>query len=207
VQDQYSPASGIKDREAGLTVLLHLCAVGDSPAFQKLYKAEASRLQALAMHIVRDQQLATDAVHDAFVEVWRHAGQFRPELGNPGAWLAGIVRFRAIDIKRHRAREPLVRDIPDQKDEEPDALDRLVKAAEVEALYRSLGLLGAKQRQMLTHAYFDGLTHREIASKYDLPIGTVKSWVRRALLQLKDDLTSEATTAVSTRCFARSSSS
>ena len=155
-------------------------------------------MQSLAMHITNDSGLAADAVHDTFVEVWRNAGRFRPERGNPGAWLTGIVRFRAIDIRRLRARETLVRDIPDQEDKEPNALACLVGVVEAETLHRCLDLLGAKRRQMLICAYVEGLTHREIASKYDLPIGTVKSWVRRALAQLKDELTREETCSVRT---------
>ena len=137
------------------------------------------------MRITNDPELAEDAVHDTFVQVWKRAASFDPERGNAGAWLTGIVRYRAFDIRKPRARERLVRDFPDQEDETPDALARLVRFAEAKALHRCLGLLEPDRRQMLISSYVDGLSREEIARKYELPLGTVKSWIRRSLMRLK----------------------
>ena len=149
---------------------------------------EAARLHGLAMRITGDPDLAADAVHDTFVQVWKHADKFKPELGTAGSWLTGIVRYRALDIRQGRAREWLRSDLPDKEDDAPDALACLIETAEAEALSRCLALLEPKRRQMIISAYVDGLTQIEIARKYGVPIGTVKCWIRRALAQLKHAL-------------------
>ena len=174
-----------KEREASLAALLQRCAAGDSKAFRDLYDAQASILHSLAMRITNDPELAADAVHDTFVQVWRRAAKFDPERGNAGAWLTGIVRYRALDTRRPRARENLVSDLPDQEDETPNALARLVEIAEGEALYRCLALLEPDRRQMLVSAYVDGLSREKIADRYEVPLGTMKSWIRRALARLR----------------------
>ena len=174
-----------KEREASLAALLQRCAAGDSKAFRDLYDAQASILHNLAMRITNDPELAADAVHDTFVQVWRRAAKFDPERGNAGAWLTGIVRYRALDTRRPRARENLVSDLPDQEDETPNALARLVEIAEGEALYRCLALLEPDRRQMLVSAYVDGLSREKIADRYEVPLGTMKSWIRRALARLR----------------------
>ena len=140
------------------------------------------------MRITNDPELAEDAVQDAFVQVWKRAASFDPERGNASAWLTGIVRYRAFDMRRPRARERLVQDFPDQQDETPDALARLIGIAEAEALHRCLESLEPDRRQMLVGAYVDGLSREEIARKYDVPVGTIKSWIRRSLVRLKQCL-------------------
>ena len=186
LRDQTKKAA--EEREANLAVLLRRCAAADSTALHEIYIRQASHLFGLAMRITNDAELAEDAVHDTFVQVWKRAATFDPERGNAAAWLTGIVRYRAFDIRRPRARERLVRDFPDQEDETPDALARLVGIAEAKALHRCLGILEPDRRQMLVSAYIDGLSREEIARKYDVPLGTVKSWIRRSLVRLKQCL-------------------
>lgn len=94
-----------KERETILAVLLCRCAAGDSSALHELYIAQASRLHGLAIRITNDPELAADAVHDTFVQVWKRAARFDPKRGNVDAWLTGIVRYRALDIRKSRSRE------------------------------------------------------------------------------------------------------
>ena len=174
-----------KKRETYLATLLARCAARDSSALQDLYITQASHLHGLAIRITGDTDLAADAVHDTFLQVWKLAAQFDPERGNAGAWLTGIVRYRALDIRRPRARERLLPDLPDREDESPDSLAHLITIAEAEALHRCLALLEPDRRQMLVSAYVDDDTREEIARRYEVPVGTIKSWIRRDLARLK----------------------
>ncbi len=174
-----------RECEANLAALVRQCAAGQSSALHQLYLAQASRLHGLAMRILNDPGLAADAVHDTFVQVWTRASTFDPERGNTSAWLTALVRYRALDIKRPRGRERLMPDLPDREDETPDALGHLVGTTEAEALHRCLELLEPDRRQMLMSAYVDGLSREELAGRYYVPVGTMKSWIRRALARLK----------------------
>jgi RNA polymerase sigma-70 factor (ECF subfamily) len=173
------------DGDAMLTALLARCAGGDAAAFRALYSAQAPRMHGLAMRITRDPALAADAMHDAFVQVWKHAVRFDPERGAAGAWLTSIVRYRALDITRRRVREQPGYEAPEQEDESPDALAQLVASAEGAALRRCLEELEPDRRALLISAYTEGLSHSELAEKSGSPLGTIKSWIRRSLASLK----------------------
>ncbi|MCB8883338.1 sigma-70 family RNA polymerase sigma factor [Acidisoma cellulosilytica] len=168
-----------------LTALLLRCATGDRTAFRALYDAQSSRLHGLAMRITRDPALAADATHDAFVQVWNQAVRFDPARGAAGAWLTSIVRYRALDITRRRVREQPGYEPPEQEDDSPDALARLVSSDEGAALHRCLGELEPDRRLLLVQAFTDGLTHNDISEKTGTPLGTIKSWIRRSLASLK----------------------
>lgn len=169
--------------------LLLRCAAGDRVAFRTLYDRWGARLHGVALRITRQSALAADATHDAFVQVWQQAGRFDPARGSAEAFLISLVRYRALDIVRRRAREtPGYDAAEDRPDEAPDALTQLVGSAEGAALHRCLALLGAERRRLVLMAFVDGLSHSELAEKLSLPLGTVKSWIRRSLASLRDCL-------------------
>jgi RNA polymerase sigma-70 factor, ECF subfamily len=165
--------------------LLRACAAGDHAAFQALYKGWGGRLHGIALRITRQPALAADATHDAFVQVWQQANQFDPQRGGPEAFLISRVRYRALDIVRRRGRERVGYEPPEQEDDSPDALSRLVANSEGAALHRCLGQLEPDRRKLLTMAFVQGLSHGELAERLCLPLGTVKSWIRRSLLSLR----------------------
>jgi RNA polymerase sigma-70 factor, ECF subfamily len=171
--------------DATLAVLLQRCGGGDRAAFQALYRAQASRLYGLALRITRQPSLASDAVHDALLQAWQRAARFDPARGSASAWLTGLVRYRAIDVMRKRAREVTGVELPEEPDTAPGALDRLVASAAGQALHRCLDLLEVQQRRAIMLAFVDGLSHAELAVRLEAPLGTVKSWIRRGLLSLK----------------------
>jgi len=173
-------ASGVR-----LSSLLQRCGGGDRAAFRLLYDAQAPRLYGLALRITRQPSLAADAVHDALLQVWQRAASFDPRRGSAEAWLTGLVRYRAIDLLRKRARETTGLDTSDEPDTAPDALDRLLVTASGQALHRCLSVLNDQQRRVITLAFVDGLSHAELSERLSAPLGTVKSWVRRGLLALK----------------------
>ena len=172
-------------RTVGLEMLLERCAVGDQTAFRQLYDLSAPRLYAVALRITRQPSLAADAVHDAFLQVWQHADRFDPTRGNAETWLTSLARYRALDLIRRHGREVGGVEVPDQADEEPGQLDRLIQQREGAALGRCLDSLETDKRQLVMLAFLDGLTHAELAFRLKAPLGTVKSWIRRGLLDLR----------------------
>jgi RNA polymerase sigma-70 factor (ECF subfamily) len=168
-----------------LATLLGRCARQDRAAFRSLYDRQAARLHGIALRITRQPALAADAVHDTFVALWQHAGSFDPSRGSAEAWLTSIARYRALDIARRRVREVTGMEMPEVADPEPDALAKLSGSAEVAALRQCLEVLEPDRRTLVLKAFVDGLSHGELAQKLAMPLGTVKSTIRRALAALK----------------------
>ncbi len=170
--------------------LLGRCANGDHSALRALYDAEGSRMLGVAARILRRRDLAEEAVHDAFVRIWEKAASFDPQRGSGRTWMYAIVRHRALNLVRDSAREELTGDTDDF-----DALD---EAADPEAvmdhlshqgrLHHCLGHLPNERRRAVLLAFAGGLTHGEVAGRLRLPLGTVKAWIRRSLIALKECL-------------------
>lgn len=168
-----------------LVLLLARCANGDRAAFEAIYRRQSARLNGIALRITRRSEAAADAVHDAFVQVWRNAGKFDPSRGSVEAWLVGLVRYRALDIARRGGREFSGVEEIERVDESPDALTRLIAARDGAALHRCLEELEPARRQLVVLAFIDGLTHTELSERLSEPLGTVKSWIRRSLTSLR----------------------
>lgn len=179
------PESNPTSAAQELTELLRRCASADRAAFRRLYELQSPRLYAVALRITRQPALAADAVHDALLQVWQNARRYDPGRGNPEGWLLSLVRYRALDITRRHTREMPGLELPDAADEDPDPLSRLIGSTEGEALHRCLQTLAPERRQLVVMAFLEGLTHNELARRLGQPLGTVKSWIRRALASLK----------------------
>ena len=171
-------------------MLLGLCAQQDGDAFRELYERESPLLYGVALRITRRPALASDAVHDALLQVWRNAARFDPARGNARAWLVSLVRYRALDAVARTRRE-----VPDTEaneaepvDPDPDPLARLVATRAGQALHKCLAEVGADRRQLVILAFLEGLSHSEVAARVGQPLGTVKSSIRRALSVLRDCL-------------------
>ena len=164
-----------------LEALLGRCARQDSKALEELYRQVAPLLLALLLRLLRARDLAEDALQDVFVRVWRQAGQYEAQRGRALAWLVSIARYRAIDMQRARRNWVALDAV-----EEPAApASRLESTLTQTTLERCLRLLSGDQRQCLALAYQQGLTQENIAITIGYPLGTVKSWVRRALQSLR----------------------
>jgi RNA polymerase sigma-70 factor (ECF subfamily) len=168
-----------------LAELLWSVAGGDRGAFRKLYDLQAPRLYAVALRVTRQPALASDAVHDAFLQVWRNAAQFDSTRGNPESWLLSLVRYRALDIARRRSREVSDEDLPELVDEDAGPLARLESGDDARALHACLQTLAEDRRRLVILAFVDGLSHHEVAARAGMPLGTVKSWIRRSLMALR----------------------
>jgi RNA polymerase sigma-70 factor (ECF subfamily) len=176
-----------READARLRDLLRRCAGSDSVALQRLYELTAPTLFACLTRMLRRRSLAEEVLQDVFVTIWQHAGHFRPERGRPMTWLMSIARYRAIDLLRHeRLGAVLVTDIPQGasvvEESEEDASAFLPGARLLE---RCLALLTREQRHCLELAFVGGSSHADIARRMGSPLGTVKSWIRRALQSLR----------------------
>jgi RNA polymerase sigma factor (sigma-70 family) len=183
-----------KSRE--LSQLLSRAGLGDRAAFATLYELTSSHLFAVVLRINRDRAQAEDILQEVYVNVWRAAGGFDAAQSQPLTWLTSIARNRAIDSLRRAQTQPQLQSTTTDDDEDPDVYDTtaddqpgplelLSRASDARALSHCMQDLNAPQRQSLALAFYDGLSHAEVAEKMGQPLGTVKSWVRRALLSLK----------------------
>ena len=197
-----SPESIQAPRRAGLTPAateahlrgwLSAVADHDEQALAALYDATLPRVYGLALRLVRQAALAEEVAEDTYFQVWRQAARYNPDRGQALAWLLGMARSRAIDALRREARfrhAPLDDDDTDRQGPAEGASgDELLAATRRHAaLNQALLRLPPQPRQLLALSFFRGLSHEEIASQTQLPMGTVKSQIRRALLSLRDVL-------------------
>lgn len=163
----------------------------DETALADFHDATLSRTYGIALRITRNPADAEEAAMDAYLQVWRDASSYRPELGSPLGWLLTIVRSRALDRLRRRDRaeshpEPDMLAADALSTDDPDEL--LHASARNGVLHRALAGLPALQRQLVGLAFLRDLSHGEIAELTALPLGTVKSHLRRALQRLRHDL-------------------
>jgi RNA polymerase sigma-70 factor (ECF subfamily) len=169
-----------------LADLLEKTAGRDAGAFRALYDAAAPRLYGLALRITRRRDTAEEAVQDVFMKLWSGSARFDAGRGSPLGWLAIMTRNRALDIiSRDGRTTDLPAELADRPDPSENALDLLTRSEEADRLRSCLEGLPQPQRVAITAAFFDGLTHEELAEKLASPLGTVKSWVRRGLMRLK----------------------
>jgi RNA polymerase sigma factor (sigma-70 family) len=170
-----------------VTAIITRCATGDRTALKRLFDAEAPRMIGVAERILRRRALAEEAMQDAFVQVWRRASSFDPKLGSGRTWLYTILRNRSLNILRNESRTELSADDTtfDRASEEDDPETIVMKLGEATRLRQCLDQLEPARRQAIVLAYANGLSHGELAGKLNLPLGTIKSWIRRGMQSLK----------------------
>jgi RNA polymerase sigma-70 factor (ECF subfamily) len=156
---------------------------GDEGAMATLYDRYSSIVYAVGLRVLGDTGAAEDVLQDVFMQLWRNPGVFDASRGNLGAWLAVITRNRAIDNLRKRRPETDISDIVVSV--EPDMAGDAERSRAMEKVRGTLGGMPAAQRSALEMAYFDGLTHTEIAAKTGEPLGTIKTRIRAGLMALR----------------------
>lgn len=190
------------ERSREVAALLAESALGDRAAFARLYERTSAQLFAVVLRIQRDRALAEELLQEVYVAVWKAAGQFDAARSQPLTWLTSIARHRAIDSLRRAQTQPMLLSATregDDEDDGPDAIERaadpgpgplelLERACDARELTRCIEGLSAAQRHSVALAFYDGLSHAEVARQLRQPLGTVKSWLRRGLLALRDCL-------------------
>lgn len=171
-----------------LASLLQRVSNGDASAFESLYRATSSKLFGVCLRVLPDRQEAEDVLQDVFVTIWRKASQFDASRASPITWLAMIARNRAID--RLRAAPASQRHAPIEfadsvADQGPTPIQGAEAADDASRLGTCLDQLEPKRRTLIRTAFFEGATYEELAERIGSPIGSVKSWIRRGLLQLR----------------------
>lgn len=161
-------------------------------ALRELYDLTSSKLYGVALRVVSNRGWAEDVLQEAYLNIWRISGDYRAALSPPMAWMGVIVRSRALDFLRRRASERA--DTALQLDDaisetlagdNPNPMDTTQASEQAWALHECLRKLEAKQREVVSLAYLRDLSHGELAVQLKLPLGTVKTWIRRGLEQLR----------------------
>jgi RNA polymerase sigma-70 factor, ECF subfamily len=164
----------------------------DVSAFEQLYDRHSRIVYALVLRILQQASTAEEVVQDVFLQLWRNASQYQTARGAFVPWLLTLARNRALDhlrlkSERQRRREDQTEELPSisAAPEYEKALDEKRRAERVRSL---MGALTPQQKKAIEMAYFEGLSHSEIAAALKEPLGTVKSWIRNGLLRLKEGL-------------------
>lgn len=187
------PVAWIDDYDCDRAVAA--CARGEAAALQALYTHEAARLLGVVQRLVRNMPLAEDVVHDTFVKVWQKAATFDATRGEARGWLYTIARHQALNAVRDGAREVVLdEDAAQALDQDhsmtawQDARDSFAWQDHTGRMEPCLAQLEPVRRNCILHAYVDGLSHSEIATRVGAPLGTVKAWIKRSLAALRECL-------------------
>ena len=175
-----------RERQALCEALLRVSR-GDTAALKEVYDRTSAKLFGVCLRILGEASESEDVLQEVYLTVWRSAGSFDAGRASPITWLAAIARNRAIDRirSRHPDRYAPLRHGLDVADASPSALTNLEDDEERQRLASCLGGLEEPQRSAIRRAFFDGVTYEALASQAGVPIGTMKSWIRRALLKLR----------------------
>jgi len=180
------------DRSDRLAALLAKVALGDQAAFADLYRQSSSHLYGVAVRILREGSTAEEVLQEAFVSIWHHAGSYEAAKSQPLTWLSTIVRNRCLDQKRRRELDTVTMTTDDDDGKEfdlpsgdPTPVEMLLAGAEARSVRDCVDTLDAGPKQAIALAFYQGLSHAGLAEHMRQPLGTVKSWVRRALEKLK----------------------
>lgn len=172
---------------------LAACAQGDARSLHQLYTQEAPRLLGVVRRIVRDQGQAEDILHDVFLTVWRKASSFDPARGSGRGWLYTIARHAALDRARRHLRlitadEATLSALLDADRFDQPVLEAALTSQALGQLGECLARLEPGKRDSIVMAYLDGCTQAEVAQRMGKPLGTIKAWIRRGLLSLRECL-------------------
>lgn len=187
-----------------LQELLAQTARGDHAAFATVYERTHAHLFGLALRMLGGEHAAEDVLQEAFVSIWKSAALYQPRVGGqdvqPMTWLIAIVRNKALDALRLRARRKET-ELPEEAEGAdagvspqgagPSALDLLTQATRALQVEGCLNALDGSHRQSLALAYYQGLSHSEVAAQMGAPLGSVKAWIRRGLEKLKGCLAAQ----------------
>ncbi|MBW4330474.1 sigma-70 family RNA polymerase sigma factor [Stakelama sp. CBK3Z-3] len=160
---------------------------GDREALRRLYEATSARLFGICVHILKDRELAEDALQEVYLKIWNRAGRYDRNRASPLTWLSVIARNTSLDLHRGVLRQPAG---------SADAIGALVDTDRIadiameekqqhDRLFECLDELPQAENAAIAAAFLDGCTHSELASRQSVALGTMKSWIRRGLIRLR----------------------
>jgi RNA polymerase sigma-70 factor (ECF subfamily) len=173
-----------------LVWLLAAVAKADEAAFERLYQATRAKLYGVVLRILRRADLADEVLQDTYLKVWNSAGQFDPAVASPITWMLAIARNRAIDMVRRKS-EMSIEEDPEAMEvaaETPDPLAKREMTEELKRLLACMGRLEEERRRLVLLAYYTGWSREQLAVEFDKPVSTIKTWLRRALFDIRECL-------------------
>lgn len=176
------------EARARLKAAMVRLASGDSSALEQVYESTRVKLFGICLRILGDRKEAEDALQDVYLNLWQRADRYDPDRASPISWLATFARNRAVDRLRKgkvRAGTVGVEEAAPLADVAPLADAQLIDAERSERIHHCIETLDEKQRESIRTAFFEGRTYAELAEQQGVPLGTMKSWVRRGLQKLK----------------------
>lgn len=176
-----------------LITLIAATAARDQAAFAELYDATKRKLFGIALTVLHRRDLAEDVVQEAYLRIWRHAARFDPACGSAITWMATIVRNLAIDVKRSPMAEPTGDEaltvIPFSG---RSALDEIEASDDQRRLHAVMKTLDPAKRNLVVAAYINGESRERLAARFGAPVNTIKTWLRRAVLDIRAGLEAES---------------
>ena len=175
---------------ADIAKLLQEVAAGDQAAFERLYAATRAKLYGVVLRILRRPDLADEIVQEVYLKIWSSAAQFDPAVASPITWMVAIAHNRAIDLVRKKA-DVSFEELPEVMDVAAETEDPLAARQVTEDLRRLLACLGRlreERRKMVLLAYYNGWSREQLAKSFDKPLSTVKTWLRRSIIDIRECL-------------------
>ncbi|MGD0026180.1 MAG: sigma-70 family RNA polymerase sigma factor [Xanthobacteraceae bacterium] len=172
--------------QAELVWLLAAVAKGDQAAFERLYGATRAKLYGVLLRILGKPELAAEVMQETYLKVWKMADKFDPIIASPITWMVAMARNRAIDIAR-KSGDVSVEETPEALGvpaETPTPLARREMTEELRRLLSCLGKLDPEKQRIVLLAYYSGWSRDQLAQKLDIPVNTIKTWLRRSLLEI-----------------------
>ncbi|MGF7168482.1 RNA polymerase sigma-70 factor (ECF subfamily) [Sphingobium xanthum] len=177
------------ERRARLTAALDAVARGDRAALRDVYDLTSAKLFGVCLRICQDREVAADIVQETYLKVWQRAGRFDPAKASPITWLCAIARNGAIDWRRtHRPATTGIEAADNVVDDSASAPERIEEEQSQARIVHCLDALGGSPAEAIRAAFFNGFTYAQLAERMKVPLGTMKSWIRRGLAQLKECL-------------------
>jgi RNA polymerase sigma-70 factor (ECF subfamily) len=175
---------------AELVWLMAGVARGDQAAFERLYVATRAKLFGVVLRILRRSDLAEEVIQETYLKIWNNAGSFDARLATPITWMVAIARNRALDVVRRKG-EVSIEDEPaaiETAGETPNPLARQEMTEDLRRLLGCLGQVEEERRRLVLLAYYGGWSREQLAVKFDRPVNTIKTWLRRSLAEIRECL-------------------
>ena len=178
--------------QSQVEALIARAALSDRNAFSSLYDATSAKLFSVCLQVLNDRQAAEDALQDSYIKIWNKADQYHTNGMSPMTWLITIARNTSIDrLRTHRPNHNSFDEVPELVGESDDPEAHSMTMSDNKRIAHCLEELESEKAEAVCDAYLYGLSYAELASRYNVPLNTVRTWLRRSLLKLKGCLSNE----------------